>query len=35
MKPIYTVMVVNLLVWTGIFIYLLMLDGRLRRIEKQ
>lgn len=35
MKPIYIVLLVNLLVWTGIFSYLLYLENKLKRIEKQ
>jgi len=29
------VLAVNLVIWTGIFLYLLHLDGKLRRLEKQ
>ena len=35
LKPIYTVMVVNLVIWAGIFIYLLAIDNKLKRIEKK
>ena len=35
MKPIYIVLSVNLLIWAGIFSYLLHLESRLRRLEKQ
>jgi len=35
MKAIYLVLCVNLVIWTGIFSYLLYIDNKLKRIEKQ
>jgi CcmD family protein len=30
----YIVMIIVLIVWTGLFIYLFMLDRRIRKLEK-
>jgi CcmD family protein len=35
MRTIYQVLIVNLLIWGGIFVFCLRLDSRLRRLEKQ
>jgi len=34
-NAIYIVMIIVLIVWTGIFMYLLNLDKRLKNIEKE
>lgn len=34
-NAIYIVMIIVLIVWTGIFLYLLNLDKRIRNIEKE
>lgn len=34
MQDIYIVMAVNLVVWIGIFVYLLNLEKKLKRMEK-
>jgi len=34
-NAIYIVMIIVLIVWTGIFLYLLNLDKRLKNIEKE
>jgi CcmD family protein len=31
---VFWVMAVNLVIWTGIFLYLLRLDGKVRNLEK-
>lgn len=35
MEPIYIVMIVNLVVWAGIFLYLVSIENKLKRIEKK
>ena len=35
MNEIYVVLTVNLIVWVGVFVYLLSIERRLKRIEKQ
>lgn len=34
MKPIYIVLIVNLVVWAGVFALLLSLDSRIKKLEK-
>lgn len=34
-NAIYIVMIIVLIVWTGIFLYLLNLDKRMKRFEKE
>ena len=34
-NPLYIVLCVNLVIWVGIFSYLLKLENTLKRIEKQ
>ena len=31
----YVAMIVSLLVWVGLFLYLLRLDGRIRKLERR
>lgn len=35
MNPIYWVLIASLVVWAGIFLYLLTMEGRLRRLEHE
>ena len=35
MKDIYVVLIVNLVVWAGIFLYLMSIERKLKRMEKE
>lgn len=35
MDPIYTVFIASLLVWGGLFAYLILMETRLRRLESR
>lgn len=34
-NAIYIVMIIVLIVWTGIFLYMLSLDKRIKKVEKE
>lgn len=35
MDPIYIVLIVNIVIWAGIFLYLIGIENKLKRIEKK
>ena len=35
MQPIYVVLIINLMIWTGIFSYLLMTDKKIETLQKK
>lgn len=35
MQPIYVVLVINLIIWTGIFSYLLITDKKIEGLKKK
>ena len=35
MNPVYVVLIINLIIWLGIFIYLFSTDKKVRMLKKQ
>ncbi|GEM_PF-1722259 len=35
MSPIYVILIINIIVWTGIFFYLLRTDNEIKKLRKR